>query len=142
MAPPKQRGKGCIRTRQRMIVKLEHSHRSRCCCCACLSIATGELREKNLMIGICCKTSPLYSRCTRLALLMLGALTDMTICALFFNLDPNDPEYFYFWDNLVSNIWVGFFSAVLSIPPLLFVVLAFKIPSKILLSFEASSSIP
>ena len=93
------------------------------------------------MIGLCGKTSPLYSRCVRLSILMLGILTDLVICALFFSLDATEEESFYFWDSLVENIWVSFFSVLFSIPPTLLVVLAFNIPSSVIRSFERSSSV-
>ena len=52
------------------------------------------------MIGLCSVTSPLYSRCVRLSVLMLGLLFDIAICTLFFNLDPQEEESFYFWESL------------------------------------------
>ena len=93
-----------------------------------------------MMIGLCGKTSPLYSRCVRLSILMLGILTDLVICALFFSLDATEEESFYFWDSLVENIWVSFFSVLFSIPPTLLVVLAFTIPSSVTRSFERTTS--
>ena len=53
------------------------------------------------MIAVCFKTSALYSRCVRLSILMIGILTDLVICALFFNLDEAEDETFMFWDGIV-----------------------------------------
>ena len=51
-------------------------------------MAKEEIKDKNMMVGVCSKTSPLYSRCVRLSVVLLGLLTDIAICALFFNLEP------------------------------------------------------
>ena len=93
-----------------------------------------------MMLGLCSKTNPLYSRCTRLSVLLLGVLTDITMCALFFNLEPIEDS-FQFWDSLVENVWVGVYSVLLSLPFILIVVLSFRIPSFILRSFQETTSV-
>ena len=74
----------------------------------------------------------------RFSLLLLAILTDITMCSLFFSLE--EQESLLFWDSLVENIWVGVYSALLSIPPTLLVALAFKVPSKIMTQFENTQS--
>ena len=63
-------------------------HKRRCCCCMCCGMAKAEIKDKNSMVNICSSTSVLYSRCVRLSVVMLGVLTDIAMCALFFNLEP------------------------------------------------------
>ena len=94
-----------------------------------------------MAVGLCCRTSALYSRSVRLSVLLLGILTDIAMCALFFELSPPEEEQsFYFWDELQENVWVGLYSALFSIPPLLAVVFAFKVPSAALKAFAAATS--
>ena len=99
-----------------------------------------EVKDKNMMVGLCSNTSPLYSRCVRLSVLLLGVLADITMCALFFNLEPIEDS-FQFWDSLVENVWVGVYSVLLSLPFILIVVLSFRIPSSILRQFEQTNSL-
>ena len=116
------------------------SNRQRCCCCVCCGMAKREVKEKNMMVGLCTKTSPLYSRCVRLSVVFLGVLTDITMCALFFNLEPIEDS-FQFWSNLAENVWVGLYSAILSLPFVLISVLSFHIPSSIIRSFQETTSL-
>ncbi len=51
-------------------------------------MAKREIADKNLVVGMCSNTSALYSRCTRLSVLLLGVLTDVALCALFFEMVP------------------------------------------------------
>ena len=103
-------------------------------------MAKREIGEKNMVLSLCGKTSPLYSRCVRLSVLLLGVLTDVAMCALFFNLEPIEDS-FQFWESLVENVWVGLYSVLLSVPPMVVVVLAFRIPSSVTRSFEESTSL-
>ena len=103
-------------------------------------MANREVKDKNMMVGLCSKTSPLYSRCVRLSVLFLGVLTDITMCALFFNLEPIENS-FQFWDSLVENVWVGVYSVLLSLPFILIVVLSFRVPSSVIRSFEETNSL-
>ena len=87
------------------------------------------------MIGVCARTSPLYPRCVRLSILLVGLLTDLVICALFFNLEGDEEESFYFWDSLMENIWVAIYSVLFSIPPSLLIVFAFTLPGSLTRKF-------
>ena len=69
------------------------AYKHRCCCCVCCGMAKREIGEKNMMLSLCGKTSPLYSRCVRLSVLQLGVLTDVAMCALFFNLEPIEDSF-------------------------------------------------
>lgn len=93
------------------------------------------------MFNVCCKTSPLYSRCTRLALIQLAILCDISICALFFDLEPHEAESLLFWENIVENIWVGLYSALIAIPVMLIVALSFHIPPSYMRRLEGTRSI-
>ncbi len=107
----------------------------------CCRVAKKELASKNLVCNLCSTTSMVYPRCMRLCVLLLALLTEVVLCALFFNVDPEETESLLFWENLVENVWVGIFSALLSIPPTLVVVLAFRVPSRVLLAFERTTSL-
>lgn len=72
---------------------------SKCCCVVCCRIARNEFSDKNMAVGLCSHTSPLYSRCVRWSVLLLGVLTDIAMCALFFNLEPIESA-FQFWESL------------------------------------------
>ena len=74
----------------------------------------------------------------RFSLLLLAILTDITMCSLFFSLE--EQESLLLWDSLVENIWVGVYSALFSIPPILLVALAFRVPSKPRLALVSASS--
>ena len=74
-------------------------------------MAKAEIIEKNMMVALCWKTSPLYSRCIRLSVVFLGMLTDISICGLFFNLEPIEDS-FQFWENLSENLWVALYSVL------------------------------
>ena len=104
-------------------------------------MAKREVNDKNMMVGLCSKTNPLYSRCVRLSVLLLGVLTDIAMCALFFNMEPVEEVSFQFWDGLVENVWVAIYSVLLSLPFILFVVLSYRIPSFILRSFRETTSV-
>ena len=68
----------------------------------------GELLQNNLAIGLCCKASALYNRCIRLGVLLLGILTDVAICALFFYLNSGyEDQSFYFWEELRRELLGG-----------------------------------
>ena len=87
-----------------------------------------------MMVGLCCKTSPLYSRCIRLSVVFFGVLTNIALCALFFNLEPIE-DTFKFWEKLDENFWVGLYSVLLSLPFSVLLVLSFRIPSSVVRSF-------
>lgn len=105
-------------------------------------MAKNELTTNNQMFNLCCKTSPLYPRFTRLALIQLAILCDLTICALFFNMDPQRASSsLLFWDNLVENIWCGLYSALIAIPLMLIVALAFRVPPSYVRRLEKTNSV-
>ena len=97
----------------------------------CVCLACREIVDNNLIFGLWCRTSALYGRCVRLSILYLGILTNVTICALFFEISPppgQEADSVFFWESLAENIWVSFYSVLFSLPPLLIVIWAFKVP--------------
>ena len=103
-------------------------------------MARREIQDKNMVLNLCSTTSPLYSRCTRLSVLLLGVLTEITMCALFFDLEPIEDS-FQFWDSHIENIWVVIYSVLLSLSFILILVLSFRIPSFVLRSFQEAASL-
>ena len=133
----------CVKAKERVQTQLKEKaaiYTHRCCCCVCCGMAKGEIKEKNMMVGLCSNTSPLYSRTVRLSVVLLGVLTDISICALFFNLEPIEDS-FQFWDSLVENLWVSVYSVLLSLPFALLAVISFRIPSSVITSFEETTSL-
>ena len=66
------------------------------------------------------------------------------MCALFFEISaPGESEEssYYFWDEVVENVWVGIFSALLSIPMIFVIALAFHVPARIRKSFKNATSL-
>ena len=83
LSKKRRRDPCCAKSRGRVQEKAE-AQRGRCCLVACVGVARGELAENNLLAGLCCRSSALYSRPVRLSLFLVGLLLDVSLCALFF----------------------------------------------------------
>ena len=128
----KLRRSTCRRILHKMEVSVREEKEGCCGGCLCCRSVKHELSSNNLLVNLFIKTSPLYSRCERLCVLYFGILLDISICALFFNLDPEEREDFRFWENLSENFWVGFYSVIISIPFLVVLSLGFHLSPKLL----------
>ena len=93
-------------------------------------LRTGSTRHQqpDLFTG----SSLLSPRLLRLSLFYVGLLFELVLCALFFNLNPSEPEEEeppLFWEGFIADFWVAVFSTLLAIPPLLLISTCFCTPS-------------
>lgn len=75
------------------------------------------------------RTSPFKPRSLRLAVLYLGVLLEIAVCAFFFDLNE-EPQSSSFLDKLIENFWVSLYSVLLTAPLLLLVGLSHSLPHK------------
>ena len=76
------------------------------------------------------KTEVLSPRATRAAFFLLALLLNFTLCALFYNLEPEEEEVPLFWEEISQNIWVAVYSALLSSIPILLLSLLVGFPRR------------
>ena len=98
------------------------------------------MRASNLLLDTLCSTSPLMPRCVRLSLLYFGLLLELATSALFFNLQNFDTLDFSFWESTFDNIWISFYSSLLSAFLLLLPAFALRLPSSILSALRQSKN--
>ncbi len=85
-------------------------------------------------------TSPLRSRIIRLSFFWLGLLIEVSMVALFFNLNPEEEEddVPLFWEGLVANFFVALYSTLFTILPMLLLGAVYCIPSKTMKRLQAA----
>ena len=76
------------------------------------------------------KTEVLSPRATRAAFFLLALLLNFALCALFYNLGPEEEDAPLFWEGVSENIWVAFYSALLSSIPLVLLSLLVGFPRR------------
>lgn len=117
-----------IKRRLNSILAEERTRKS--CCCLFQRLARNELATNNQTYNLFATSSPLSRRNTRLMFCYLGILVEFSLCALFFNLSPqaaNSPDAV---DELITNVWVGLFSTLFTVIPLVILGCFFSFPKK------------
>ena len=90
-----------------------------------------ELSSNNQVYNLVTHTSLLNTRPVRLSLFYLAILLEFSLNALFYNLSPSEGDDVpLFWEGVIENFWVAFYSAVFAMIPLLLIGLVLSVPSK------------
>ena len=107
----------------RILKTLEHEKR---CCCGFWKLFGNEITTNNQLYNSVRGVSFLILPSVRISLIMLAILLEFALNALFYNLNPNEEDAPLFWEGIIENVWVAFFSFILAIVPLFLIGFTFS----------------